>query len=83
MSDSGPMDQLDQLNIETPEQVDLRLPIAGIGSRFLAVLADTILQIATELLLILLFAPRGLSTLRDARVGRWLGLGAKIQDVSP
>ncbi len=55
MSHSGPMDQLDQLNIETPEQVDLRLPIAGIGSRFLAILADTILQIAVELLLILLF----------------------------
>jgi uncharacterized RDD family membrane protein YckC len=34
----------DQLNIETPEQVDLRFPIAGIGSRFLAILADTILQ---------------------------------------
>jgi hypothetical protein len=25
----------DQLNIETPEQVDLHFPIAGIGSRFL------------------------------------------------
>jgi uncharacterized RDD family membrane protein YckC len=34
----------DQLNIETPEQVDLRFPIAGIGSRFLALLADSIIQ---------------------------------------
>jgi uncharacterized RDD family membrane protein YckC len=34
----------DQLNIETPEQVDLRFPIAGIGSRFLALLADTVVQ---------------------------------------
>ena len=56
MSYSGPMDDLDQLNIETPEQVDLRLPIAGIGSRFLAVLADSILQIVAELLLLLFFA---------------------------
>ena len=78
MSDSGPMDQLDQLNIETPEQVDLRLPIAGIGSRFLAVLADTILQIAVELLLFLLFflfvsaASRGrLGNITDT-AGKWL-----------
>jgi uncharacterized RDD family membrane protein YckC len=34
----------DQLNIETPEQVDLRFPIAGIGSRFLAILTDSFLQ---------------------------------------
>ena len=34
----------DQLTIDTPEQVAIRFPIAGIGSRFLAVLADTVLQ---------------------------------------
>jgi len=34
----------DQLNIETPEQVELRLPIAGIGSRFLAILTDSVIQ---------------------------------------
>jgi uncharacterized RDD family membrane protein YckC len=34
----------DQLTIDTPEQVAIRFPIAGIGSRFLAVLADSILQ---------------------------------------
>jgi uncharacterized RDD family membrane protein YckC len=49
------MNQLDQLNIETPEQVDLRLPIAGIGSRFLAILTDTVIQAVVEGLLILLF----------------------------
>ena len=77
MSDAGPMDQLDQLNIETPEQVDLRLPIAGIGSRFLAILADTILQVAAELLLIFLFyafvsaASRGrLGNISDT-AGKW------------
>jgi len=55
MSHFDQTDHPDQLNIETPEQVDLRLPIAGIGSRFLAILTDTILQIAAELLLILFF----------------------------
>ena len=42
----------DQLNIETPEQVDLRFPIAGIGSRFLAVLTDSVIKIVALLLLI-------------------------------
>ena len=55
MSHFDQVDHPDQLNIETPEQVDLRLPIAGIGSRFLAILTDTILQIVAELLLILFF----------------------------
>src|SRR6202021_1776158 len=36
----------DQLNIETPEQVELRFPIAGIGSRFLALATDSLLQVA-------------------------------------
>ena len=44
----------DQLNIETPEQVELRFPIAGIGSRFLAILTDTLLQIGTLLVLFFL-----------------------------
>ena len=36
----------ERVRIETPEQVALELPIAGIGSRFLAVAIDTLLQIA-------------------------------------
>lgn len=35
----------DQLTIDTPEQVSLRLPVAGVGSRFLAILADTVIQV--------------------------------------
>jgi len=46
--------QFDQLNVETPEQVDLRFPVAGIGSRFLAILTDTLIIIVTYLLLSLL-----------------------------
>lgn len=46
----------DQLSIETPEQVDLRFPIAGIGSRFLAILTDSIIQVVVLVLLILGFA---------------------------
>jgi uncharacterized RDD family membrane protein YckC len=46
----------DQLNIETPEQVDLRFSIAGIGSRFLAILTDSCIQGATLFFLVLGFA---------------------------
>lgn len=45
----------DQLTIDTPEQVSLRFPVAGIGSRFLAVFADTLLQIVIYAVIILLF----------------------------
>ena len=44
----------DQLNIETPEQVDLYFPIAGVGSRFIALVLDSLLQIAVYLVLLLL-----------------------------
>jgi uncharacterized RDD family membrane protein YckC len=77
MNDSGPVDQPDQLNIETPEQVDLHLPIAGIGSRFIAILADTVLQIIAELILILIyvlfispFRERPLGDVTDT-AGKW------------
>jgi uncharacterized RDD family membrane protein YckC len=46
----------DQLNIETPEQVELRFPIAGIGSRFLAILTDSFIQGAALFFLFLGFA---------------------------
>jgi uncharacterized RDD family membrane protein YckC len=34
----------DQLQIDTPEQIALELPLAGIGSRFLGLAIDTLLQ---------------------------------------
>jgi uncharacterized RDD family membrane protein YckC len=34
----------DQLNIDTPEQVELEFAVAGIGSRFVAVLLDHLIQ---------------------------------------
>jgi uncharacterized RDD family membrane protein YckC len=38
------MDSSDKLTIDTPEQTVLEYPIAGLGSRFLALLADTAIQ---------------------------------------
>jgi uncharacterized RDD family membrane protein YckC len=50
-------DQLnsDQLNIDTPELVAISLPVAGIGSRFIAVLVDHLLW-AAAFLVIFFFA---------------------------
>jgi uncharacterized RDD family membrane protein YckC len=42
----------DQLSIETPEHVALRLPLAGVGSRFLAVFMDTLIQVVAYILLV-------------------------------
>jgi len=38
------MDPLDKLTIDTPEQTALEFPLAGVGSRFVAMLADTAIQ---------------------------------------
>ncbi len=38
------MQSTDQLKIDTPEQIALELPLAGIGSRFLGLAIDTLLQ---------------------------------------
>jgi uncharacterized RDD family membrane protein YckC len=45
----------DQLSIETPELVAIEMPLAGIGSRFIALLVDTLIWAAGLLLLALLF----------------------------
>ena len=38
------MDSLDKLTIDTPEQIAIEFPLAGIGSRFLAIVFDILLQ---------------------------------------
>lgn len=45
----------DQLSIDTPELVHIDMPLAGIGSRFVAVLIDTILWFFSLFLLWLVF----------------------------
>jgi uncharacterized RDD family membrane protein YckC len=42
---------VDKLTIETPEQTLLEFPLAGIGSRFLAIALDTLLQVGAYILL--------------------------------
>ena len=51
------MDSLEKLTIETPEQIELEYPLAGIGSRFMAFFYDSLIQVILGLIvaLILLF----------------------------
>ena len=49
------MNSFDQLKIDTPEQIALELPLAGIGSRFLAISIDTLIQVALYLIAALIF----------------------------
>jgi len=44
----------DKLTIETPEQVHLEFVLADIGSRFMAVFADTIIQVILYLVLLII-----------------------------
>jgi len=50
------MSSFDKLTIETPEQTALEFPLAGIGSRFLAVALDALLQIAIYLVLLVIWS---------------------------
>ena len=45
---------LDELHIDTPELVDIEMPLAGIGSRFIALLVDSLIWFAGLLVLIVL-----------------------------
>lgn len=68
----------DQLSIETPEQVALEFPVAGIGSRFVALLLDHLIQfgivLAIGLVILIVLAAtghRGLTSLG----GKWFFAG--------
>jgi uncharacterized RDD family membrane protein YckC len=69
----------DKLSIDTPEQVALEFPLAGVGSRFLALAVDTILQVAGGLLLALaMLALWRLLSLSIAGTGTWIGAASLV-----
>jgi uncharacterized RDD family membrane protein YckC len=47
------MSSVDKLTIDTPEQTALEFPLAGVGSRFLAIAADTAIQVVTIFVLVI------------------------------
>ena len=50
------MDSLDKLTIDTPEQIAIEFPLAGIGSRFLAIVFDILVQFIGYVVLVLIAA---------------------------
>jgi len=68
---AGPPPELDKLTIDTPEQLSLEFPLAGVGSRFLAMLMDSLIQLVVglSLFIVLLLVGFGLTGfLRDAGI---------------
>ncbi|HEV2116932.1 MAG TPA: RDD family protein [Terriglobales bacterium] len=65
----------DKLTIETPEQIPLEFPLAGIGSRFLAIALDMLLQ-AFGFLLVIFIAELLLPTLALLTPRAWTWTGA-------
>jgi uncharacterized RDD family membrane protein YckC len=54
------MDSSAKLTIDTPEQTVLEYPIAGLGSRFLALLADTLIQLVLAFFVVIVGSLIGL-----------------------
>ena len=50
------MQSLDQLKVDTPEQVALEFPLAGLGSRFMGLAIDTLIQFFTFFLVTIVLA---------------------------
>jgi len=47
------LDPIEKLTIETPEQIELEFPIAGLGSRGMALLVDTLIQVVVVIIVVL------------------------------
>jgi len=62
---------MDELIVETPEQIPLEFPLAGIGSRFLALALDTLIQALAGVVLAVAAGFTGVArTVSEAR-GAW------------
>ncbi len=68
--------------IDTPEQVQLHFPLAGLGSRFLALLLDTVIQFAANIVLVIVIvlvfsaaSASGATNHMSDRAGKWFVAG--------
>jgi uncharacterized RDD family membrane protein YckC len=70
---------LEKLTIETPEQVALEFQLASVGSRFLALAIDSLIEIAAAIVVVLVFVSLGwaLSFALD-NVGLWVAAAALL-----
>lgn len=63
---------MDNLLIETPEQIPLEFALAGIGSRFLALALDTCFQLSVGAILVVISIPLGLLASPKPPRGGWV-----------
>jgi len=70
----GPAPLRDKLTIETPEQMPLEFAIAGIGSRFLALAVDTLIQFGVGIALLIALSVLGISAVALGLRGQGLWL---------
>ncbi len=63
------MHSSDKLTIDTPEQTALEYPIAGLGSRFLALLADTAIQLVLAFFVVIVGGLVGMGLANFGRFG--------------
>jgi uncharacterized RDD family membrane protein YckC len=63
---------MDSLVIETPEQIPLEFPLAGIGSRFLALALDTIFQAIAAVVLVAVAAAIGMNATKMPNREAWV-----------
>lgn len=64
-------ENFDKLIIDTPEQVQLEMPLAGIGSRFMAIFVDSLIQFVVVIFLFLIFAILGIGVASLPELGKW------------
>jgi uncharacterized RDD family membrane protein YckC len=69
---------IDKLTIDTPEQIALELPLAGIGSRSLACIIDSLIQIALAFLIFLISLGLTLAFPGSSSLVKSIGIAAMI-----
>jgi uncharacterized RDD family membrane protein YckC len=69
---------IDKLTVDTPEQIALELPLAGIGSRSLALAIDSLLQFILAILTILALFVLDLLIPGSGRLIRTIGIAAAL-----
>jgi uncharacterized RDD family membrane protein YckC len=69
---------IDKLTIDTPEQIALELPLAGIGSRSLACVIDSLIQIALAFLIFLISLGLTLAFPGSSSLVKSIGIAAMI-----
>jgi uncharacterized RDD family membrane protein YckC len=65
-------ENIDKLIIDTPEQVQLEFALAGIGSRFMALFVDTLIQFIVVVLALIVLAFLGAGFSLSPEAGKWV-----------